>query len=160
MIDGNVLSYASRKQEFNALSTCEAEYVAMSEATKDLLWLAGLCKELHWTHPVPLLYGDNQGTISLTLKQGKHWKSKHIDNKHHMVRRNVELKRIDTQYVGTDAMVADVMTKALGAVKFTGFRKAMKVLPLVGENDVTPASQIADEASVTKSTATAAKRHG
>ncbi|OWZ04854.1 hypothetical protein PHMEG_00023173 [Phytophthora megakarya] len=66
-----------------------------------------------------------------------------------MVRRNVELKRIDTQYVGTDAMVADVMTKALGAVKFAGFRKAMKVLPLVGENDVTPAFQIADEASVT-----------
>ncbi|OWY90799.1 Copia type Polyprotein [Phytophthora megakarya] len=43
MIDGNVLSYASPKQEINALSTCEVEYVAMSEATKDLLWLAGLC---------------------------------------------------------------------------------------------------------------------
>ncbi|OWY91673.1 polyprotein [Phytophthora megakarya] len=71
-IDGNVLSYASRKQEINALSTCEAEYVAMSEATKDC-------------YPVPLLYGDNQGAISLTLKRGKHLKGKPIDNKHHMV---------------------------------------------------------------------------
>ncbi|OWZ16414.1 polyprotein [Phytophthora megakarya] len=145
MIEGNVLSNASRKQEINALSTCEVEYVAMSEVTKDLFWLAGLCKELHWTHPVPLLYGANQGAIALTLKPGN-------------IRRNVGLKHIDTQYVGTDAMVADVMTKAVGAEKFAGFRKAMKVLPLVGENAVTPASETADEASVTKFTATAAER--
>ncbi|OWZ13357.1 Integrase, catalytic core protein [Phytophthora megakarya] len=154
MIDGNVLSYVSRKQEINGLSTWETDYVAMSEATKDLLWLAGLCKELHWTHPVPLLYGVNQGAIVLTSKPGKHSKCKHIDHKHHI------LKRIDTQYVGTDAMVANVMTKAFGAVKFAGFCKAMKVLPLVGENDVTPPSQIADEASVTKVTTTATERHG
>ncbi|GMF45565.1 unnamed protein product [Phytophthora fragariaefolia] len=41
MLDGNVISYASRKQEINAMSTCEAEYVAMSEAAKDILWLQG-----------------------------------------------------------------------------------------------------------------------
>ncbi|OWZ19805.1 Integrase, catalytic core protein [Phytophthora megakarya] len=110
--DLNVLSYAFRKQEVNALSTFEAEYVAMSEATKDLLWLVGLCKQPHWTHPVPLLYGDNQGAIALTSKPGKHSKSKHIDNKHHMVRYNVEINRIDTQHVGTDAMMADVLTNA------------------------------------------------
>ncbi|OWY98300.1 polyprotein [Phytophthora megakarya] len=134
MIDGNLLSYMSRKQELNALSTCETEYVPMSEATKDLLWLDGLCKELSWTHPVPLLYGDNQGAICLTAKPDKHPKCKHIDSKHHMVRRNVELNRIRTQHVGTDEMVAEVLTKAHGAVKFAGFRKAMKVLPVVSKN--------------------------
>ncbi|KAJ8561492.1 hypothetical protein ON010_g8189 [Phytophthora cinnamomi] len=41
MSDGIVVSYASRKEEINALSTTEAEYIAMAEATKDLLWLAG-----------------------------------------------------------------------------------------------------------------------
>ncbi|KAE9019411.1 hypothetical protein PR001_g13887 [Phytophthora rubi] len=135
MLDGNVVSYASRKQEINALSTCEAEYVTMAEATKDLLWLAGLCNELSWKHPVPLLLGDNQGAIALTAKPGKHSKSKHIDNKYHMVRRNVELQRLTTQHVGTEAMVADVMTKALSVVKFTRFRQAMKVLPIVAAPD-------------------------
>ncbi|KAE9011593.1 hypothetical protein PF011_g9304 [Phytophthora fragariae] len=119
MLDNNVISYASRKQEINSLSTCEAEYVAVAEATKDLIWLAGLCKELGWKHPVPLLLGDNQGAIALTAKPGKHSKSKHIDNKYHMVRRNVELKRFPTQHVDTD-----VMTKALRVVKFTQFRTA------------------------------------
>ncbi|KAG2966977.1 hypothetical protein PC119_g24598 [Phytophthora cactorum] len=64
MLDGNVMSYASRKQEINVLSTCEAKYAAMSEATKYVLWLAGLCEELAWKHPVPLLLGDNEGAIS------------------------------------------------------------------------------------------------
>ncbi|KAJ8531840.1 hypothetical protein ON010_g14123 [Phytophthora cinnamomi] len=95
MLDGNVVSYASRKQEINALSSCEAEYVAMAEATKDLLWPAGLCNELSWKHPVPLFLGDNQGAITLTAKP---------------VRRNVELQRLTTQRIGTDAMVADVVT--------------------------------------------------
>ncbi|KAE9332414.1 hypothetical protein PF008_g14954 [Phytophthora fragariae] len=135
MLDGNVVSYASRKQEINALSTCEAEYVAMAEATKDLLWLAGLCNELSWKHPVPLLLGDNQEAIALTAKPGKHSKSKHIDNKYHMVRLNVELQRLTTQHVGTEAMVADVMTKALSVVKFTRFRQAMNVLPIVAAPD-------------------------
>ncbi|OWY98408.1 Retrovirus-related Pol Polyprotein from transposon TNT 1-94 [Phytophthora megakarya] len=127
MVDGNVLSYASRKQELNALSTCEAEYIAMSEATKDLLWLAGLCRELSWTHPVPLLLGDNQGAISMSAKPGKHSKSKHIENKHHMVRRNVELKRITTEHVGTEDMVADIMTKALGIVKLPGYKRGQSL---------------------------------
>ncbi|KAE8967594.1 hypothetical protein PR001_g25772 [Phytophthora rubi] len=147
MLDNNVISYASRKQEINSLSTCEAEYVAMAEATKDLIWLAGLCKELGWKHPVSLLLGDNQGAIALTAKPGKHSKSKHIDNKYHMVRRNVELKLITTQHVGTDAMVADVMTKALGVVKLTQFRTAMKVLPLLGEDSQTAASTAAAPAA-------------
>ncbi|KAE8911626.1 hypothetical protein PF003_g4602 [Phytophthora fragariae] len=146
-LDGNVVSYASRKQEINALSTCEAEYIAMSEATKDLLWLSGLCKELEWKHSVPLLLGDNQGAIALTAKPGKHSKSKHIDNKRHMVRRNVELKLLTTQHVGTEDMVADIMTKALGAVKFARFRRAMQVLPVLSEDSGATTSTTASEAA-------------
>ncbi|KAE9276578.1 hypothetical protein PR003_g29026, partial [Phytophthora rubi] len=146
-LDGNVVSYASRKQEINALSTCEAEYIAMSEATKDLLWLSGLCKELEWKHSVPLLLGDNQGAIALTAKPGKHSKSKHIDNKRQMVRRNVELKLLITQHVGTEDVVADIMTKALGAVKFARFRRAMQVLPVLSEDSGATTSTTASEAA-------------
>ncbi|KAG3115462.1 hypothetical protein PI125_g5539 [Phytophthora idaei] len=129
------MSYTSRKQEINALNTCEAEYVAMSEATKDVLWLAGFCEELTWKHPVPLLLGDNEGAISLTAKPGKHSKSKHIDNKYHMARRNVELKLLTTQHIGTQQMIADIMTKPVTVIQLTRFRKAMKVLPVVTSDD-------------------------
>ncbi|OWZ14451.1 Integrase, catalytic core protein [Phytophthora megakarya] len=46
MIDGNVISYASRKQGLNAQSTPEAAYVAMAESIKDLRWVRQLCDEL------------------------------------------------------------------------------------------------------------------
>ncbi|GMF43829.1 unnamed protein product [Phytophthora fragariaefolia] len=112
ILDGNVISYGSRKQEINAMSTCEVEYVAMPEAAKDILWLQGLCKELAWLHPVPLMFGDNEGTIELSVKPGKHSKTKHIEKKYHMVRRNVELKRMSVKHCGTEDMIADIMTKA------------------------------------------------
>ncbi|KAE8888491.1 hypothetical protein PF007_g6784 [Phytophthora fragariae] len=70
MLDNNVISYTSRTQEINSLSTCEAEYVAMAEATKDLIWLADLYKELGWKIPEPLRLGNNQGAIALTPKPG------------------------------------------------------------------------------------------
>ncbi|KAE9281914.1 hypothetical protein PR003_g27542 [Phytophthora rubi] len=145
--DGCHHSHSGQKQEINALSTCEAEYIAMSEATKDLLWLSGLCKELEWKHSVPLLLVDNQGAIALTAKPGKHSKSKHIDNKRHMVRRNVELKLLTTQHIGTEDMVADIMTKALGAVKFARFRRAMQVLPVLSEDSDATTSTTSSEAA-------------
>ncbi|GMF61107.1 unnamed protein product [Phytophthora fragariaefolia] len=133
MLDNNVISYASWKQEINSLSTCEAEYVAMAEATKDLIRLAGLCKELGWKHPVPLLLGDNQGAIALTAKPGS-TPSRNISTTSTTWCDGMwNLQRITTQHVSTDEMVADVMTKALGVVKFSQFRTAMKVLSLLGE---------------------------
>ncbi|KAG3066607.1 hypothetical protein PI125_g23836 [Phytophthora idaei] len=52
-----------------------------------------------------------------------------------MVRHNVELKLLTTQHIGTEQMIADIMTKLLAVVKFTRFRKAMKVLPVVTSDD-------------------------
>ncbi|KAE9306605.1 hypothetical protein PR003_g21199 [Phytophthora rubi] len=157
-LGGNGVSYASRKQEINALSTFEAEYIAMSEATKDLLWLSGLYKELEWKHSVPLLLGDNQGAIALTAKPGKHPKSKHIDNKRHMVRRNVELKLLTTQRIGTEDMVADIMTKALGAVKFARFRRAMQVLLVRRDSGATTSTTSSEAAASSTMDEAAASR--
>lgn len=71
MIDDNVVSYASRKQAINAQSTTEAEYVAMNEGTKDLVWVLELCVELKWEVEGPVLFGDNRGSIFLSSKPGK-----------------------------------------------------------------------------------------
>lgn len=128
MIDGNVISYASRKQGLNAQSTTEAEYVAMAEGIKDLQWLRQLCDELQWEYRTPLLLGDNMASIYMTARPGKHSRTKHIENKYHVSRDLVERDQLKVQHVGTNDMVADIMTKALGAVKFARFRNALKVL--------------------------------
>lgn len=91
--------------------------------------------------------------MRVSAKPGKHSKTKHIDNKYYMVRRNVELKQLTVKHCGTDDMVADIMTKALGAVKFARFRKLMKVLPVVtADNNIADATA-AEAASTTTTTA-------
>ncbi|POM65554.1 Integrase catalytic core protein [Phytophthora palmivora] len=128
LVNGNVISYGSRKQEINAQSTTEAEYIAMNEGTRDLLWLIDLCEELSWPFATPEIRGDNKSCIYLTAKPGKHSKTKHIQNKFHLVRHLVENEQLRTRHVGTNDMIADVMTKALSKEKFERCRDGMKVL--------------------------------
>jgi hypothetical protein len=129
MIDGSVISYGSRKQGINAQSTMEAEYVAMNEGVRDLMWLKGLCEELQWHYEGAVLRGDNQAALYLSEKPGKHSKTKHIENKYHYVRDLVERDEVKTSHCGTEEMIADIMTKGLGRVKFQKFRSMMQVIP-------------------------------
>ncbi|OWZ14450.1 Integrase, catalytic core protein [Phytophthora megakarya] len=64
----------------------------------------------------------------MTARPGMHSRTKHIENKFHVSRDLVEKKEMKVEHVGTNDMIADIMTKALGTVKFARFRKALKVL--------------------------------
>lgn len=132
LLDGNVISYGSRKQGVNAQSSTEAEYIAMNEGVKDLLWIIGLCEELKWPTSTPLLRGDNQAALYLTEKPGKHSNTKHICNKFHLVRHLVEDGKMRTLHVPTDSNTADIMTKPLARDKFSQFCTQLKVLPIKG----------------------------
>lgn len=79
MIDNNVVSYASQKHTIVAQVTTKAEYVAVAEGYKDLLWHKHLREELHWKHDKPLMLDDNIGSIYLSKKPGKHIKTTHIE---------------------------------------------------------------------------------
>ncbi|GMF29035.1 unnamed protein product [Phytophthora fragariaefolia] len=100
----------------------------MAEGITDLQWLRQLCDEIQWKYWTPLLLGDNMTSIYMTTRPGKHLRTKLIENKYHVSRDLVQKDQLKVQHVGTNDMVADIMTKALGAVKFAWFRNAMKVL--------------------------------
>lgn len=64
-INGDTISWASKKQRTVALSTCEAELYAEAEAIKEVLWMRGLIKELGLrTHHASIVHGDNQSAIA------------------------------------------------------------------------------------------------
>ena len=128
LLNGATVSYGSRKQGITALSTMEAEYIAMSEGVRDILWLRNRCGELRVPMRVPRLMCDNMAAIVLTTKSGKHHKSKHFDNKYHFVRLLVSQDELRIQHVGTDDMIADTMTKGLARVKFERFRDLLGVM--------------------------------
>ncbi|SCZ99859.1 BZ3500_MvSof-1268-A1-R1_C104g00574 [Microbotryum saponariae] len=101
---GSVISWSSKVQNRVADSTTDAEYLALSHASKEAA-------------PVQL-YGDNQGAIALAKNPTLHHRSRHIRIREHFVRDQVRLGTIQVDYVDTKTMVADIFTKALGPLVF------------------------------------------
>ena len=116
--ESSLISWKSRKQSIVALSSCEAEYVALATATQEAKFLRQLFADL-MCHPCKnvCIYVDNQGTIALANNPVHHKRSKHIDVKYHYVRLEIQSGAVSLTYVPTDKNVADVFTKPVNRVK-------------------------------------------
>ena len=82
LLSGGAISWRSQKQKCVALSTTEAEYVAMASAAQESVWLRQLIAELtnSSTAEAPsLIYEDNQSAIAMTKNPQYHGRAKHID---------------------------------------------------------------------------------
>jgi hypothetical protein len=128
IIDGGAISWSSKKQELVSLSTTEAEYVAMTHAAKEAIWLRQLIAELFRPLERPItLHGDNQSAIALAYSDiGQfHARTKHIDIRYHFIRYVIENNSIRLVYCPTNNMVADTFTKALPSAKAKHFAAAL-----------------------------------
>jgi ribonuclease HI len=117
LLCGGAVSWSSRKQATVAASTTEAEYMACASAVKEALWLRMLLNDLGVAVGPVNIMADNQSAIKIMRNPVSSMRSKHIDVAHHFVRERIARKEVVVAYVSTDAMVADVMTKALPTVK-------------------------------------------
>lgn len=129
MINNAPVSWRSKKQTIVALSSTEAEYVALSEAAKESVWIKKLFVELKILHQenAVLIYEDNQSCIKLTKNDSNHGRMKHVDIKYHFVKDQVEKGEIAVKYCKTEEMIADILTKSLGKAQFVYLRNLMGV---------------------------------
>jgi hypothetical protein len=106
--------WSSRQQRCVSLSSAEAEYVALSEAGRDVIWLRRLLSELRCpvTHPTPV-YEDNNSAIKWTQDSHAWARSRHIDTSFHAIRQWCDDKHIAVKKVHTSLQLADLLTKAL-----------------------------------------------
>ncbi|KAG2758626.1 hypothetical protein Pcac1_g29253 [Phytophthora cactorum] len=125
MMNGGCISWRSKKQRTVALSSTEAEYMALSEATQEAVWLkVFLCELGEMANDEAVkIYEDNQGSIALAKNPEFHKRTKHIDIRYHFVREKVEDGQVVLQYVSTTDMLADIMTKPIPATQFGVLRK-------------------------------------
>jgi len=122
MMGGGAICWRSKLQMIVALSSTEAEYVGATPAVQEVIWLRDLLCELGIAGTAPsLLNMDNRGAVCLTRGAGDSNRTKHIDIQYHFIRSHVECKRIEVQYLPTDEMVADILTKNLGRIKHDYF---------------------------------------
>ena len=126
-----VVSWSAKKQPIITLSSTESEYVALTHAMKDILWIHKLLMELSffYNHLLPTtLHCDNQGTIELSKNSRFHAKMKNIDIHFHFICQAVDSDQIQVKYIPTDDMVTNIFTKSLAWVKFEMFRKLLNLI--------------------------------
>ena len=127
-IADGVVSWRSKKQSTVAKSTTEAEYVALSQATQEAIWLRRLLSDLGCKADGPtLIKEDNQGAIEIARNPKFHNRTKHIDMTFHFIREKIASKDIKVEYCSTDDMIADIMTKALPKDRFEKLRSLLNV---------------------------------
>jgi hypothetical protein len=122
------VSWSSKRQSTVAKSSTEAEYVALSSATQEAIWLRRLMKDFGGqVDTATTIYEDNQGAIELAKNAKYHNRTKHIDICHHFVREKVVSNEIKVSFCPTEDMVADIMTKGLSRVTFEKLRDLLGV---------------------------------
>jgi hypothetical protein len=117
MYAGAAVSWECRKQRTVALSSTEAEYMAISDAAKEAVYLKGLVGELLGNCGAINIYNDNQSAQKIATNPVFHNRTKHIDVRHHFVREVVSNEQVNLMYLTTSEMIADVMTKGLNSAK-------------------------------------------
>ena len=128
-LGNNTISWRSKKQPIVALSSTEAEYIALCAATQEVVWMRRLLEGVaHAQVGATVVHEDNQGAMSLSRNPKDHARTKHIDVKYHYVREAVEKEIICVKYLPTADMLADALTKGLAKPKFEKFREEMGVL--------------------------------
>nr|GEZ81919.1 retrovirus-related Pol polyprotein from transposon TNT 1-94 [Tanacetum cinerariifolium] len=89
----------------------EAEYMALTEAMKEAIWLKGLLEELGVELNRVTVNCDNQGAIHLSRNHVFHERTRHINVRYHFIREVLEAKIVKVLKVGTEHNVADALTK-------------------------------------------------
>lgn len=119
ILAGAPVTWALRKQRTVAKSSTEAEYVAASSTSAEIVWLCSLLTKLGFDIDAPTpLYIDNRGAIATALVHTNHSCTKHIDIHHHFICDHIQDKSIDIKHISSNDNLADLFTKALPHPRF------------------------------------------
>ena len=120
------ISWSSKLQASPALSSTEAEYMALTRAAQEAIWLRQLLEQLGFSQDsATQLRGDNQGSVALAKNPGDHPRSKHIQLRYHFIRFAIDKGTIELDYIPTSQMPADGLTKSLVRTKHESFVKLL-----------------------------------
>jgi len=130
MLNEAAISWGSKKQATIALSSCEAEIVAGSEAAKEAIGLTGLSTELGLHDGSPIdLHMDNQTGIHVAYNPEHHGRMQHVERRHLFVREAVEDHKIRVPFVRSVDNLADFFTKPLASRQFYAMRDTIMNIP-------------------------------
>ncbi|KAJ6047020.1 uncharacterized protein N7446_011854 [Penicillium canescens] len=128
-IGSGAISWQSKRQGVVALSTCEAEFLGQTQATKEAVWLRRLLNELNMNQGLnaTIICGDNQGAIALSSNPQYHSRTKHMEIQRKWQGEVQDNGTVKLKYIPTTEQIADGFTKPLARERFEWFRKGLGV---------------------------------
>jgi hypothetical protein len=130
-VGGNLVFSSSRKQSSVSRSSIESEYMALANATIELIWIQVLLRELgiSQTRP-PSLRCDNIGATYLSTNPIFHRRMKHVKVDYHFIHEQVTTGQLEVCIIYTKDQLAHALTKPLTGSAFSAFRANLKLVSL------------------------------
>ena len=120
-----IISWQSKAQKTIALSSTEAEYMALSDCSRQAIWISTLLREIGLPIKYIPIAGDNQGSIFIASNPVQERRTKHIDIRYHYIRQTIQDGKIKVFFIDGAENPADMFTKNLAVVKFQKFRSQL-----------------------------------
>ncbi|GJV41262.1 hypothetical protein Tco_1419702 [Tanacetum coccineum] len=118
LLGDKLVSWMSKKQDCTAMSSAEAEYVALSASCAQVMWMRTQLKDYGFNYNKIPLYCDSQSAIAISCNPVQHSRTKHIHTRYHFIKEQVENGIIELYFVRTEYQLADMFTKALPEDRF------------------------------------------
>ncbi|MBW0540441.1 hypothetical protein O181_080156 [Austropuccinia psidii MF-1] len=106
----NPIGWQSKRQVTIASSTAQAEYMALSFAAKEMLWLYNLFLDI-LKNPIPTLYSDNRTAVGISTESMNRKQTRHL------IREFIAVRKLKLEWISTNDQLADILTKSLGSIK-------------------------------------------
>lgn len=120
--------FNSKYQRTVALSTSEAEYMALIMCTQDVLWARSMLSDFGFEQKAStVVYEYNQGATALATNPGYHARAKHVDIRYHFIREKILEGLIKVIYKETKYQLVNILTKALGTNRMKLICDAMEI---------------------------------
>lgn len=110
------------------LSSTEAEYVSLSQAACELIWLKNLLLEINIIVETVNIFEDNMSCIHL-LSKPDHSRQKHVDVKYHFIKELISANELKVLYINTNDQKADILTKGLKPAQFNKLGFGLGIAP-------------------------------
>ena len=118
-----LLAGSVKKQTSVALSSAEAEYIALASAVQEAIWIRQLSLDLkHQSSKATVIHEDNQSAIAIAKNPQFHGRAKHIEIKYHFICEHIQKGSVELKYCPTEKMIADIFTKGLPQDQFKKLR--------------------------------------
>ncbi|GJU03899.1 retrovirus-related pol polyprotein from transposon TNT 1-94 [Tanacetum coccineum] len=113
-----LVNWMSKKQDCTAMSSAEAEYVALSASCAQVMWMRTQLKDYGFNYNKIPLYCDSQSAIAISCNPVQHSRTKHIHTRYHFIKEHVEYGIIELYFVRTKYQLTDMFTKDLPKDRF------------------------------------------